>query len=126
LFEPALEVVLLAGLLFAEFTFEVFVSTEFELAELASVLTVFTVFESGVVCKTDTPPPLIAGIASNKAESIKVAAAVMVILDKTDWVPRGPKAVLETLLVKSAPASALPGCNRTAPTKTKHEIKNNP
>jgi hypothetical protein len=28
-------------------------------------------------------------------------------------VPRGPKAVLETELVKSCPASAFPGCNST-------------
>ncbi len=61
-----------------------------------------------VVFKTETPP-LIDGIASNNAVSIKQAAAAIVMRDKTDCVPRGPKAVLEMLLVKSAPASALPG-----------------
>ena len=80
---------------------------------------------SDVVCKTETFP-VIAGKANNNAESIKIAAAVIVILDKTDCVPRGPKAVLEILLVKSAPASVLPGCRRTVAIKTKHEIKNNP
>jgi hypothetical protein len=76
-----------------------------------------------VVFKTETPP-LIAGIASNNAVNIKHAAAAMVIRDKTDCVPRGPKAVLEMLLVKSAPASALPGCNKIVATKTMQEIKN--
>jgi len=33
-------------------------------------------------------------------------------------VPRGPKAVLETTLEKSAPASALPGCNSMATMST--------
>lgn len=80
---------------------------------------------SGVVCKTETFP-VMAGNESNNAESIKIAAAVIVILERTDCVPRGPKAVLEMLLVKSAPASVLPGCSSTVAIKTKHEIKNNP
>jgi hypothetical protein len=42
----------------------------------------------------------------------------MVSLASSVCVPRGPKAVLETLLEKSAPASALPGCNNTAMTST--------
>jgi uncharacterized membrane protein len=73
--------------------------------------------------KTETSP-LMVGIARSKADSIKIAAALMVILDKTDCVPRGPKAVLEILLVKSAPASAFPGCNKTVAIKTMHETKN--
>ena len=51
-------------------------------------------------------------------------AAAIVIFDKTDAVPRGAKAAFEILLVKSAPASVLPGCKRTVPINTKQEIKN--
>ncbi len=46
---------------------------------------------------------------SVSATSINVMAAPMVILANKVCVPRGPKAVLDTELVKSAPASALPG-----------------
>lgn len=49
----------------------------------------------------------------------------MVILDKILSVPRGPKAVLETLLVKSAPASDLPGCKSTEAINVRHERMNN-
>jgi hypothetical protein len=42
-----------------------------------------------------------------------VAAAPIVILASKVAVPRGPKAVLETLLEKSAPASDFPGCKST-------------
>jgi hypothetical protein len=44
---------------------------------------------------------------------MKAAAAPMVIFASKVCVPRGPKAALETLLEKRAPASALPGCNNT-------------
>jgi len=57
---------------------------------------------------TETPP-LNAGSEIINAVSIKVTAAAMVIFDRTVAVPRGPKALLFTLLVKSAPASVLPG-----------------
>jgi hypothetical protein len=57
---------------------------------------------------------------------MKRAAAPMVILASSVCVPRGPKAVLETLLVKSAPASALPGCKSTATTSTMHARINSP
>lgn len=50
----------------------------------------------------------------------------MVILASSVCVPRGPKAVLETLLEKSAPASALPGCKSTATTSTMHDKMNSP
>jgi len=40
---------------------------------------------------------------------MKTMAAPTVILASSVCVPRGPKVVLETELVKSAPASALPG-----------------
>jgi hypothetical protein len=42
----------------------------------------------------------------------------MVILARSVCVPRGPKAVLETLLEKSAPASDFPGCSNTDTTIT--------
>ena len=54
-----------------------------------------------------TPKP------SSKATTKKVAAAPMVILARIVCVPRGPKAAEEIELVKSEPASALPGCRST-------------
>jgi hypothetical protein len=78
---------------------------------------------SGLLPRTDTLP-VTAGIARNKAESMKTVAAVIVTFDKTVAVPRGAKAELETLLVKSAPASVLPGCKSTAAISTRHERKN--
>ena len=58
--------------------------------------------------KTDTPP-LSAGIEISNALIIKTIAAAIVSFDRTDAVPRGPKAALDTLLVNNAPASVLPG-----------------
>ena len=55
------------------------------------------------------PPPFKAGIASIRAESINTVAVMIVVFDKTVAVPREPKALLDVLLVKSAPASDLPG-----------------
>ena len=95
------------------FTFAALAST-FELVVFASTFVLALVFAAGVsveelvVERTETSP-VIAGIANSKAESIKTIAALMVSLDKTVAVPRGPNALLETLLVKSAPASVLPG-----------------
>ena len=80
---------------------------------------------SGLLERTDTFP-VSAGIARNKAESIKVDAAMIVILESTVAVPRGAKAELDTLLVNSAPASVFPGCSRTAATKTIQDKKNIP
>ena len=60
------------------------------------------------------------------ATSMNAAAAPIVIFARMVCVPRGPKAVLEMLLVKSVPASALPGCRRTAPTKVMHARMNSP
>ena len=74
-------------------------------------------------CKTERCP-VIAGSESMMAINMKAAAAPMVIFAKMVCVPRGPKAVLETLLEKSAPASALPGCKRTATMSTMHDSKN--
>jgi hypothetical protein len=57
--------------------------------------------------------PVIAGSESAIPMSMKAAAAPMVIFASMLCVPRGPKAVLDMLLEKSAPASALPGCKST-------------
>lgn len=80
---------------------------------------------SGLADKTETFP-VNAGIARKSADSIKVAAAIIVNLDNTVAVPRGLKAELETLLVNNAPASVLPGCSKTDAMSTMHERKNNP
>lgn len=64
--------------------------------------------ESGLFVSTDAPP-FKAGIESIRAESIKIVAVTIVVFDKTVAVPREPKALLDVLLVKSAPASDLPG-----------------
>jgi len=70
--------------------------------------------------------PVSAGNESVKAINIKAIAAPMVILASSVAVPRGPNAVLETLLAKSAPASDLPGCSNTATTSTMHDKINSP
>jgi hypothetical protein len=49
---------------------------------------------------------------------MKAAAAPMVTFDKILAVPRGPKAVLETLLEKRSPAPDFPGCSRITTTST--------
>jgi hypothetical protein len=64
------------------------------------------------------------GTASNRAVNIKAEAAPMVIFDKIVCVPRAPKAVVETELAKSAPASALPGCNSTDTINTTQDSRN--
>ena len=124
MFEPAFDVFALLDTGAAFVVFATFASITVVFAEFAVFAAGVVVLPPEVVCKTDTFP-VIAGNESNKAEIIKITAAVIVILDKTDCVPRGPKAVLEILLVKSAPASVLPGCKSTVAIKTKHEIKNN-
>lgn len=77
---------------------------------------------SGLLESTETFP-VSAGIERSSAETMNVDAAMIVIFDNTVAVPRGAKAELETLLVKRAPASVLPGCSRTAATRTRHERK---
>ena len=68
---------------------------------------------SGFVdCRTELVP-LTRGNESSNAIRKKAAAAPIVIFASNVCVPRGPKAVLDTELVNSAPASALPGCNNT-------------
>jgi hypothetical protein len=68
--------------------------------------------------------PVKAGIDMRSAVSMKTTAAAIVNFESTEAVPRGPNAALETLLVNNAPASVLPGCNKTAATSTMHERKN--
>jgi hypothetical protein len=64
---------------------------------------------SGAVdCKTEREP-VTPGSDSVSAISMKAAAAPMVIFDRILAVPRGPKAVLETLLEKRSPAPDFPG-----------------
>jgi hypothetical protein len=84
-----------------------------------------SVVVSGAALFNTETPPLNAGIDIINAESIKITAAAIVTLDKTVAVPRGPKALLLTLLVNRAPASVFPGCSRTAATSTTHDRKNN-
>jgi hypothetical protein len=61
-----------------------------------------------VDCNTECDP-VTAGNDNINAISMNAAAAPIVIFASTLAVPRGPNAVLETLLEKSAPASDLPG-----------------
>jgi hypothetical protein len=64
---------------------------------------------SGAVdCKTEREP-VTPGNESVNAISMKAAAAPMVTFDNILAVPRGPNAVLETLLEKRSPAPDLPG-----------------
>lgn len=76
-------------------------------------------------CKTELPP-VSHGSESISAISMKAAAAPIVILASKLAVPRGPNAVLETELVNSAPASALPGCSNMTRIRTTHARMNNP
>ena len=75
---------------------------------------------SDVDCNTDREPLKI-GKPSVRAINMNAAAAPIVIFAKRLAVPRGPKAVLDRVLEKSAPASDLPGCSRMTTIKTKHE-----
>ena len=59
-------------------------------------------------CKTEREP-VRSGKPSVSAINMNAAAAPMVIFANRLAVPRGPKAVLDSVLEKSAPASALPG-----------------
>lgn len=73
---------------------------------------------SGTDCNTEREPLRI-GNPSASAININAAAAPIVIFAKRLAVPRGPKAVLERVLENSAPASALPGCNKITTTNTR-------
>jgi hypothetical protein len=101
------------------------VAAVFELASAAVFAFVLALAgASAAVVESTEISPVSAGIEINRAETIKPIAAVIVIFDKTVCVPRGLKAELEILLVKSAPASVLPGCSSTDAISTKAEIKN--
>jgi hypothetical protein len=78
---------------------------------------------SGFDCKTEREPVNV-GNDSIKAISINAAAAPIVIFASKLAVPRGPNAVLERLLEKSAPASAFPGCKRMVTIKTMQDSMN--
>ena len=75
---------------------------------------------SGCDCSTDREPLRI-GKPSVSAINMNAAAAPIVIFANRLAVPRGPKAVLDRVLEKSAPASALPGCSRITTIRTIHE-----
>ena len=104
-------------------TFELSVAV-FE-AALASVFEFESAGVSAAVLFRTDVPPLKAGIEISRAEIMNITAATIVIFPRTVAVPRGPKALLETLLVNSAPASVLPGWRRTDPTSAMHDKKNN-
>lgn len=76
-------------------------------------------------CNTEREP-VIPGIESISANSINPAAAPIVIFERMLAVPRGPNAVLETLLENRSPAPDFPGCNSTTTTRTMHDRINNP
>jgi hypothetical protein len=74
---------------------------------------------SGVDSSIEREPVNI-GKLSVSAISMNAAAAPIVIFANKLAVPRGPKAVLEIVFEKSAPASALPGCSRITTTRMMH------
>jgi len=76
-------------------------------------------------CKTEFVPVTI-GKESIRANNMNPAAAPIVILESTVWVPLGPNAVLETELENSAPASDFPGCSNTVTTRMTHDRINSP
>lgn len=75
-------------------------------------------------CKTERVP-FTPGSDNVKAISMNAMAAPIVTFANMFCVPRGPKAVLDTLLVNRAPASALPGCSRITTISTAQERINN-
>ena len=80
---------------------------------------------AGVDCNTDREPLKI-GSPSINAIIINAAAAPIVIFANRLAVPRGPKAVLESVFENNAPASALPGCSRITTTRMTHARTNSP
>ena len=80
---------------------------------------------------TDSPDkiecdPVRAGCDRASASNMNEAAAPIVMRARMLCVPRGPNAVLDTLLVKRAPASAFPGCNRITTISTAQARMNSP
>ena len=81
---------------------------------------------SGAVdCNTERVP-VTPGSDSINAINMNPAAAPIVIFDKTLAVPRGPNAVLETLLENRSPAPDFPGCNKITTINITHERINRP
>ena len=80
---------------------------------------------AGADCNTDRVPVRI-GKPSASAISINAAAAPIVIFASRLAVPRGPKAVLDSVFENNAPASALPGCSNTTTISIRHERMNSP
>lgn len=80
---------------------------------------------SGFDCNTEREPVRV-GNVSVKASNMNAAAAPIVIFANRLAVPRGPNAVLDTLLENNAPASALPGCNRITMIRTMQARMNKP
>ena len=76
-------------------------------------------------CNTECEP-VTAGNDNISASSMKPAAAPIVIFDKMLAVPRGPNAVLDTLLENRSPAPDLPGCKSTTTIRIKHARINSP
>ena len=68
--------------------------------------------------------PVMAGSERHNAIRKNAAAEPIVILDSKLAVPRGPNAVLETELEKSAPASDFPGCKRIVTIRMTHDKMN--
>jgi hypothetical protein len=80
---------------------------------------------AGVDCNTDREPLKI-GSPSINAINMNAAAAPIVIFANRLAVPRGPKAVLESVFENNAPASALPGCSRITTIRMTHARTNSP
>ena len=76
-------------------------------------------------CKTELVP-VMNGSERHSASNMNAAADPIVTFESSVCVPRGPNAVLETELEKSAPASALPGCSKIVSTRIRHARINNP
>ena len=121
-------IIVLAALLFASvtptFTLLLFAFVTPVLVFVSVVAGVDSTGVSATVSSTEMLP-VSAGIAKSSADSIKVVAAAIVIFDKIVCEPRGWNAVLEILLVKSAPASVLPGWSKTLAISATQETKNN-
>ena len=79
-----------------------------------------------VVDSSTEREPVRIGSPRVNAISMNAAAAPIVIFANRLAVPRGPKAVLDTVLEKSAPASALPGCSRITTIRMKHDRMKRP
>jgi hypothetical protein len=79
----------------------------------------------GADCNTDRVP-VKKGKPSANAINMNATAAPIVIFANRLAVPRGPNAVLDKELEKSAPASALPGCSRITTIRMMHDSMNRP